>query len=222
METKDLIIEVEEKYGENCFGDSCNYDAGKAKTSRRPQGHVEIYEILENGKKQLVGKSNLVIYTGRELVGVRLVNDNHASIAPKCTEFISWFGLGSGGVAVGDPFTPLSPESGDTDLANEIPISTTDSTCGDYHDGAYYKHQLDSLSFEQDTYNDDRWLVLKSVITIGSTDANGYQISEAGLFSSSSTAAAYSGPFNLFARVTFATIVKDISRRLIFIWYIYV
>ena len=217
--TKDIIVEVEDKYGDHCLGDSCFRSGSEP---RRPQGHVEIYEVLEDGKKKLIEKSNLVVYKGRELVAVRLAGADYASITPTKDEFISWFGLGSGGVTVADPFTPISPTNSDSDLANEIPISAVDTTCGDYHDGAYYKHQLDSLDFEQDVYNDDRWLILKTTTTIGSGDANGYQLSEAGLFSSENTAGGYSGAFNLFARVTFAAIVKDSSRRLIFIWYIYV
>ena len=217
--TKDLIVEVEDKYGEHCLGDSCLHNKPE---SRRPQGHVEVYEVLENGEKKLVEKSNLVVYQGRELVAEKLAGVNHTSITPDKDEFISWFGLGSGGVTVADPFTPVSPTNSDSDLATEIPISATDTTCGDYHDGAYYKHPLDSLEFEQDTYNDDRWLILKATITIGSEDANGYQVSEAGLFTSADSSGGYSGDFNLFARVTFATIIKDSTRRLIFIWYIYV
>ena len=58
--TKDLIVEIEEKYGEECFGDFCNINSN-IKSTRRPQGHVEIYELNESGEKQLVGKSNLSI-----------------------------------------------------------------------------------------------------------------------------------------------------------------
>ena len=218
--TKDFVVEIEDKYGEHCIGDSCLHNNNSE--PRRPKGHVNVYEVLENGEKKLVGKSNLVVYMGRELVAEKLAGVNHVSITPDKDEFICWFGLGSGGVTVADPFTPVSPTNSDSDLATEIPISSTDTTCGDYHDGAYYKHPLDSLEFEQDIYNDDRWLILKSTITIGSEYANGYQLSEAGLFTALSSAGGYSGDFHLFARVTFATIVKDITRRLIFIWYIYV
>jgi len=219
--TKDLIVEIEEKYGEECFGDFCNINSN-IKSTRRPQGHVEIYELNESGEKQLVGKSNLVVYTGRELVGVRLIGANVTEITPTKDEYISWLGLGSGGVSVGDPFTAISPTSSDTDLATEIPISATDTDCADLHDGAYYKCPLDSLEIEQDSYNDDRWLVLKSITTIDVGYANGYQISEAGLFTSESVTPGYAGPFNLFARVTFESIIKVTSRRLILIWYIYV
>ena len=66
------------------------------------------------------------------------------------------------------------------------------------------------------------WLVLKITTTAGIDDANDERLSEAGLFTAESNAGGYSGTFTLFARVTFPTIIKDSTRRLIFVWYLYV
>ena len=63
---------------------------------------------------------------------------------------------------------------------------------------------------------------IKITTTIGIDDANGEQLSEAGLFSAASRVGAYSGQFSLFARVTFPSLVKSSDRRLIFVWYLYV
>ena len=75
---------------------------------------------------------------------------------------------------------------------------------------------------KRDTFNDDKWLVIKITTTIALDDANGEQFSEAGLFSAESRAAGYSGQFSLFARVTFPSIIKTSDRRLVLVWYIYV
>ena len=215
---KNIVIQIEDHYGDNCVGDSCNY---KESNVRKPEGEVQIYEVLDDGLKKLVQKSNLVVYVGRELLTEKLIDENIAGVTPDKDEYLCWFGLGSGGVDVSDPFTPIPPTNTDTDLTTEIPISATDTTCGDFHDGAYYKHPFDSIITEVDPANDNKLLIHKITTTIGSADAVGYNLSEAGLFTALSEAPGYSGQFSLFARVTFPTIVKTVTRRLIFIWYLY-
>jgi len=113
-------------------------------------------------------------------------------------------------------------------LANRIMINATDASSADYHvissgyaDKGYYKHPFDNIIFERDLLNDSKWLVVKVTTTIGTDDANGFQLSEAGLFSSESRVGGYSGQFSLFARVTFPSMVKTTDRRLIFVWYLY-
>jgi hypothetical protein len=108
-------------------------------------------------------------------------------------------------------------------------INTTDASCADYHvsgvgypDTGYYKKYFDSVEFEQDNLNDDKWLVIKITFTVGVDDANGSLLSEAGLFSAESDSGGYPGPFSIFARVTFPTIIKAEDRQLIFRWYLFV
>ena len=175
-----------------------------------------------------MGKHNLVVYRGREILAQRLVNINNPLVTDATnaeSQYVAWLGLGDGGVDVADPYTPVAPVVSDNELSSEVMVNGTDSSCGDYRatpTTGYYKKYFDSVVFEQDTLNENRYLVLKIQITLTVDDANGEQLSEAGLFTAASNGGGYSGDFNLFARVTFPTIIKDSSRRLIFIWYLYV
>ena len=228
---KTIEIVSKEHYGDNCLVDSVNPDQGGG--DRRPKGTVEIYEVGDDGKKKLVRKSNLVLYRGREMLAQRLVDvDNstgsYSYTRPTKDEFVSWLGLGDGGVTPADPFDPIPPTLTDEDLSARVMINASDSSCADYHvvsvgypDAGYYKHPFDSVTFERDILNDSKWLVVKITTTIGTDDANGSQISEAGLYSAASRSGGYGGNFSLFARVTFPSMVKTSDRRLIFVWYLY-
>jgi len=213
-----IVVNVNDNYGDSCIKDSVNSIGTK---SRKPEGYVEIYSIDEDGNKKLVGKSNLVLFKGREWIASRICNVNNGNIDANEDEFISWFGLGNGGTPIGDPLNPNTPTNGMEDLSNEIGVHSTDIECADYRAGAYYKHPLDSIDFQQDALNDDKWLILKVTTTISVDHANGYNLNEAGLFTSNSNAGEHLGPFNIFSIVTFPTIVKDDSRQLVFYWYLY-
>lgn len=219
---KDLLIHIEDQYGDKCLGDSnCKINN---LCRRKPEGFVEIYDFDKNGNKKIIGKSNLVVYLGRETLAQILTNINNPNVSSGVNDHLYWLGLGDGGVISGDPFNPLPPTNLDTSLGNDIAISATDSTCGDWRIDSYYKHPLDSVEFEMDNANDNAWLICKVTITISPADANGAQISEAGLFTAISNAPAYSPGaehFHLFSRVTFPTIIKTSSRGVIFIWYLY-
>ena len=218
IEKKDVLVQIEERYGEECLVDS--YGKELELTVRRPVGHVEVYEVTKDNKKRLLRKSNLIVNVGRELIAQSTLNVE-SSASPVKDEFVWWLGLGSGGINPGDPFDPVPPTTSDTDLNTEIPINAIDTTCADFHDGAYYKHPFDDVTFEQDVNNDSAWLIVRIVTTLGSPDANNQQVNEAGLFSATSTAGGHSGPFHLFSRVTFPTILKTSENQLIFVWYLY-
>jgi len=229
MDKKIETIEIVAKdfYGDNCLNDSF----GNPKRSDKgiPSGYVEIYEVDESGNKQLVGKHNLVLYIGREWLAQRIVNFNNSNVTSDKDEFISWFGLGDGGVIPGDPLNPAPPTLTDTNLSSQVMITASDSSAADYHlvdsehpEEGFYKIPFDSIEFEQDALNDDKWLVLKIVTTAGATYANDKQLSEAGLFTAASSVGGYSGQFTIFSRVTFPSIVKTADRRLIFSWFLYV
>ena len=217
---KDLVIEVKDD-SSFCFKDSMiKTPAG----DRKPQGYVKIYEETRDGKRQLIGKSNLVVNMGREWLLSRAFNVDNANIDAVHDEYISWLGLGNGGALIGDPFNPIPPTNLDTDLAAEVPINESDPLCADYHDGAYYKHPFDSLTFNQDTDNDNSYLILELITTVGFDDANDYILSEAGLFTCNSNVGGVGlpdSPFHLYSRVTFPSTAKNSSRQLIFVWYIY-
>ena len=197
----------------------------------QPKGYVDIFEADEDGNKHLVGRHNLVLYQGREWLAQRIVNQNNINgDSPLSKDFwINWFGLGDGGVIPGDPFNPSPPVIDDSELSSRVMINATDSSAADYHvispgypEEGYYKIPFDTVSFEQDASNDDAWLVVKITVTVGIDDANGKQLSEAGLFTASSDAGGHTGPFYIFSRVTFPSIVKTSDRRIIFNWYLYV
>ena len=223
---KTTEIVIRDFYGDKCLGDSVNSEGGGR---GKPEGYVEIYEQKEDGEEQLVGKNNLVLYQGREWLAEKIVDLNNAQVTPLKDEFLTWFGLGDGGVLPADPFDPIPPILTDTELYSLVMINATDSSSADYHtvdadhpEEGYYKHPFDSVEFEQDAMNDDKWLVIKVSTIIGVDDANGYQLSEAGLYTALSSAGGYAGQFTLFARVTFPSIIKTEDRRLIFRWFLYV
>jgi hypothetical protein len=213
-----IIVNVDDNYGDSCIQDSVNSISTK---ERKPEGYVEIFSVDKDGNKQKVGKSNLVLYVGREWIASRITNQDNPNIDPLAAHYISWLGLGNGGTPVGDPLNPNTPTNTLIGLSNEIPIHTSDLNCADLRAGSYYKNPLDSIEFQQDALNDDSWLVLKVTSTLSIDHANGYNLSEAGLFMAPSNVGGDLGPFNIFSIVTFPTIVKDDSRQLVFYWYLY-
>jgi len=221
---KTKVIKIDDHYGEHCFNDSMCPD----RTERKPLGMVHIFEVDEEGQKKLIQKSNLVVYQGRSIVACRMFNmPNLAAISDSTAvqnEFICWLGLGNGGAPSQNPFVPYVANSTDTDLQSKIMINPTDATCSGFSSilGGYTKHPFDSVDFEQDSSNNNAYLICRVITSIGTNDANGSQINEAGLYTAASNSGNYTGPFHLFARVTFPTLVKDSTRPLLFVWYIYV
>lgn len=223
---KNLEVVASEFYGDNCLGDSSFQNNPDP---RRPKGWVEIWEEdPKTGKKKLINKSNLIVYLGREFIVQRIFDVENSSATPTKDEFLYWMGFGSGGVRPADPLVPTPPTLTDTDLNSLVMISATDSSAADYHvaggdypDTGYYKYPFDKVEFERDFNNEDKWLVGKITMTLGTALANGKQISEARLYTAESRNPGYNGQFSLFARVTFPTLIKTVDRRIVFIWYIY-
>lgn len=217
----DIQINVHDFYGDSCIQDGVNVNY---RNNRGPKGFVKIYEILPDGNKKLIGRPNLVLNIGREWIAERLFSVNNSDTTASPNDFIYWVGLGDGGAPAADPLTPTAPTNTDTGLNNDIMINATDSTNADYRVSpvtGYYKQPLDSVEFEQDSNNNNAYLIVKVTITVGSDNGNGYNISEAGLFTASSRSGGESGPFTCYARTTFPSIVKTSDRILTFIWYVY-
>lgn len=218
---ENFLIEIKDKYGE-CLSDKIGKSSKKI-NDNRPNGFVEIFDVT-NDEKKLVGKHNLVVYTGREWLISSAFNVSNTNIDSTASEFICWFGAGDGGCPIGDPLNPTAPTMEDSDLSNSIMINATDSDCADYRSSptaGYYKHPLDSVNYEQDPDNYNYWLIGRVETTLAAADANDYNISEAGLFTATSNAGGHTGNFTLYARVTFPTIVKSSGRQLLFVWYVY-
>jgi hypothetical protein len=225
---KTTEIEIRDFYGDKCLSDSFNRSGGGR---GKPEGYVEIYEEDENGERKLIGRHNLVLYQGREQLAQRMMNFENLMVVSTKDEFVTWFGLGDGGVLPADPLDPIPPILTDTELYSLVMINATDSSSADYNivdadhpEEGYYKHPFDSIEFEQDAMNDDKWLVIKITTVIGVDDANLYQLSEAGLYTAESSLGGplNTGPFHLFSRVTFPSLIKTEDRRIIFRWFLYV
>ena len=206
---------IKDFYGDECLGDAVQSNNGRDNVN--PQGFVEIYDVNEAGERKLIGKHNLVLYQGREWITQKLINQDNPN-APESTSdmWINWFGLGDGGVLPADPIDPIPPVLTDTELYSLVMINASDASSADYHIAGgdypktgYYKKYFDAPpTFEQDALNDDKWLVIKIEVNIGIGDANGNQLSEAGLYTATSDSGGHSGLFPLFARVTFPSIIK--------------
>ena len=217
----DRKIIIKDSYGDECLADTFSRNDSNVVNSK-PQGWVEVYEVDENGTEKLLSKSNLVVYLGRETIAQRMFGLDNASSATTKDETISWFGIGQGGATMGDPLTPVPPVSTDTDLAGEIPISNIDQSCADFRNGAFFKKPIETIEFEQDAFNDNAWLIVKTISRVSLSDAVSANINEAALFTSDGGAiASYPGPFHMFSKVTFPTVVKTTTRQILFIWYIY-
>ena len=216
--SEETVIIIKDNYGESCLSDKLNR---KGKKDRKPAGYVEIYEKDEKGEDKLLGKENLVLYQGREWLITRAFNFANGSIGPVPSEYICWFGLGDGGCYGYDPLVPIPPENLDTELNHVIPINTIDTSYADYHDGAYHKMPVGTIIYEQDSDNDNKYLIAQIVTTVGNDDGNGFSLSEVGMYTASSNTGGYVGPFHLYAKATFPSILKSSSRVLIFVWYVY-
>lgn len=219
---QNIQIEIFDHYSD-CLKDK--FDGIVDVSNRFPKGFVEIYETDNDGNnKKLIGKSNLVLYTGREFVAQSIFGVNNPAVTSSYNDHIFWFGVGDGGAGI-DFITPTAPTNTDNDLGNSVLIST-DSTNADPFDVVgttwYYKKPIYSVEFQQDIYNNNTYLIAKATLILESGDSNGYNISEAGLFASPSSAGGSSGPFTIYARVTFPSIVKSVGRILTFIWYVFV
>lgn len=220
MEKKNILIHAVDDYGNLCLSDE--YKRNNINKKRGPEGYVHIYKLDENGKKEeLISKPNLVVYRGRELVAQKLFNQLNGTGIHTLNEYIGWLGVGVGGTVESNPFDPISPRNIDTDLTTPVPFDNGTASYGDPRTNGFYKHPLDIITFEQDSDNDSSYLICKVDTTISTTDANGYNLNEAGLYTASNVSGGYEGPFNLYAKITFPSIPKDDSMSFLIEWYIY-
>lgn len=204
--------------------------------NRGPKGWVEAYEKLPDGSLKLIERSNLVLYQGRQFLLQRAFNKTLDTNNDQ-DSFISWFGLGTGGTG-SNLLIPIVPKLTDTELISPAIINNKSGTnC--IKSGKL--HPLDSVTFLPDTENKNKYLIASIVVTIGEDDANGpaggatvsdfYDLSEAGLYISDSTAqsdfttapdaASHLSTIKLFARVTFSTLRKFNERQIVFNWLVY-
>jgi len=188
------------------------------------KGFVEVYAKIKGEDKKLVAKSNLIVYTGREWLLSRIFNKNNTDLSyynDNKDWFISWISFGDGGAPTTDPLNPNPPLSTDTELCHEIVIGNNTTL---YADGGK-KKPIQDLSFVQDNANSNRYLIAQANVTLDETEANNININEAGLWIANSDKPEAdpnkADKFQLFAHVTFPSIVKSTNLALQILWYIY-
>lgn len=226
MENKEEITIIEAKdFYRDCISDGV--DKPRRNVNSRPGGYVEIFEVDENGHKQLVSKQNLVVYLGREWLISRAFNLDNTSILPTANQFVGWFGIGDGGCYSYDPLDPIPPTNLDSDLNNKIPFNDNDATYGEHLDSTsvldvgYYKKKIDTIEYLQDLDNNDKFLIARTTNIIGINDGNGRTVSEAALYVAESLADGLDGPFYMYSKITFPTLVKSSTRHIVLIWYLF-
>ena len=181
------------------------------------KGFLEIYQKKDNNL-ELLRKSNLIVYDGREIFPQILFNTNNPALGAGQKDFwISWMSVGSGGCDPGDPLLPLEPDLEDHTLAHEIVIDLTDPDCT--VDG--HKKKITSVEFLQDLNNNNRYVIAKSIMVITRDQCNGLNINEAGLWFADTANPGTVTTFKLASRITFPTIYKTSSLELILAWYYY-
>lgn len=198
------------------------------KSGNRVEGHVT---ILDNNTQEVIEENdNLVLYKGREWLLQRAGNITGPGFPSNWKDLdINWFGVGVNGATPGDILTPLVPVINQENLLQPIVLNPSETAYKNMvfqDDGSDY--QLKRIGTKQavrDIANENRYLILQLQTTIISTDANGpnqstyYDLNECGLFVGDDDGNAEN--MSIFARCTFSTIRKDITRELVFIWNIY-
>ncbi|MEM3859097.1 MAG: hypothetical protein QW478_06780 [Candidatus Micrarchaeaceae archaeon] len=188
------------------------------KDSQHMKGFVEIFTIDKKSNiKKLHSKSNLIVYLGREWLLSRIINYNNPNITPNSYDYISYLGIGIGGAPVTDPLNPIPPSNTDTQLAQQIPIVAGNPA---YAGNGYYIN-FNNVTFLQDNLNLNSYLILRLDTLIDETMCNGYNINEAGLFTSNSNQPTLATEFFLFSRITYPTIAKGPDIAIQIIWYLY-
>ncbi len=216
-----IFIKAEERYSD-CLNDSfCKCNTIKREYRKVPKNYVDIYEIKDN-KRKLLTRNNLIVSAGREWAASRILNMQNINITSTPNEFLCWFGVGSGGCLLEDPLNPISPTNADTDLKNKVVMHESNFSYGDYVSGeGYYKKQFDNIEYIQDQYNDNAQLICLVTNSLTQDDANDNIINEAALYTGISSLSGYGGPFTLYAKITFQTIIKKPNMNLIFAWYLF-
>jgi hypothetical protein len=163
------------------------------------------------------GKNNLIVWQGREIIPQILFDKNRVADSGEKDLRVRWLSIGSGGADAVTPLVPIAPSTDNTQLVNEAIIDSTNPL---YTDGGR-KKPFDSITFEQDTENENRYLIAKVTTTILYQDAIGVDLNEMALWLSNTNDPLEASVFKMLARVTTSTIRIDADRELIVLWYIY-
>lgn len=163
------------------------------------------------------GTNNMIVWNGREIIPQVLFDQDRNSGSGQKDLNIRWLSVGNGGADSVNVLDPIAPTSADITLNSETVIDAANSN---YTDSGK-KKPFDSITFEQDAENDNKYLIAKVTTTLLYAEANITDLSEAALWFSETNDPLSAATFELFARVTFSTIRKHENRELIILWYIY-
>jgi len=220
MDNKKVFLN--DKYGHEIIDDT---RIGLGNTIK---GKVQIYDKIDNELVKIDDEPNLVLYIGREWLAQRAANETCSGFHNDLKNgYLNWFGIGTNGASPGDILTPLRPTIDQETLLSPIVLNASESSYLNLTQGGndYQLKEIGNKSFVKDIVNDNRYLIFQAQTTIISTDANGpsgstyYDINEAGLYIGDETGTP--DTISIFARCTFSTIRKDISREIVFVWNIY-
>lgn len=190
------------------------------------KGFVQVYDkktgecLIKNQPCEFggTGKNNLIVWQGREIIPQILFDQNRTDGSGQKDLRIRWLSIGSGGADSVTPLSPIAPITTDTALSHEEVIDATNPLYAD--EGK--KKPFDSISFEQDSENENRYLIAKVTTTILYADAIGVNLNEMALWLSNTNDPLEEDPvFEMLARVTTSTIRIDADRELVVLWYIY-
>jgi len=227
MLTRDRkIISIDDKQAKN-FDDKveCQVNSSDDGSAKPRKGFVSIID-KDSGEFLIkdkpcdfggTGKNNLIVWQGREIIPQIIFDKDRDLNSGQKDLNVRWLSLGTGGADAINVLDPIAPTSQNFALVNEIVIDAANPLYTD----AKKKKPFDSIAFEQDAENENRYLVAKLTTTILYAEANGNDLNEAALWFSNSADPLASNVFQMFARVTFSTIRKHENRELIILWYIY-
>ena len=186
-------------------------------TDPRPRGFVNAYEVDRKGRRKLVGKSNLIVWSGRQIMLQKLLGLDRVAGSGEKDLTLFWWSHGSGGADPANPSNPIDPNAGDTSLTNEEKFIVGDPNYADSGN----KKILPPVVWEQDALNGNSWLIAKFTIQLTSLEGNGHKVNELGLWLSDTNSPATASVFVPFAKVTLPSIDKYSGRILEWDWYLF-
>lgn len=221
---KPIVLAIADNESKNVW-DKVTVSESKNETLKPRKGFVQIIDkktgeyLVKDKPCEFggTGKNNLVVWEGREVIPQILFEKNRVLDSGEKDLRVRWLSIGSGGADAVTPFNPIAPSTDNTQLVSEAIIDSTNPL---YTDGGR-KKPFDSIVFEQDAENDNRYLIAKVTTTLLYQDANGVKLNEMALWLSETNDPLTASTFKMLARVTTSTILLDEDRELIVLWYIY-
>ena len=224
IKKKPMVLAIADNESKNMWDKVSVSDSGSESLKPR-KGFVQIIDkktgeyLVKDKPCEFggTGKNNLIVWQGREIIPQVLFDKNRVLDSGEKDLRVRWLSIGSGGADAVTPFNPIAPSTDNTQLVSESIIDNTNPL---YADGGR-KKPFDSVTFEQDAENDNKYLIAKVTTTLLYQDAIGTKLNEMALWLSETDDPLTASTFKMLARVTTSTIELDADRELIVLWYIY-